>query len=165
MKIAVAYIRGPRGFKGELAAGLFRPGSGSIKPGMIVTISGDDKTRELEVEYVKKLRKGIGVKLIGIDDETEAELWRGAEISIELEKLEPLGAKEYYHFQIEGAEVKGIDGARIGEVVRVDSSAGNDILIVRTADNEIMIPFVREIVKSVDIDNRKIVVEAIEGLY
>jgi 16S rRNA processing protein RimM len=165
MKIAVAYIKGPRGYKGELAAGFYRRDSSSIKRDLVITISKDDESRDLKVDYVKKLRNGIGIKLIGIDDEAAAEYWRGGEISVELEKLESLSEKEYYHFQLEGADVQKTDGTRIGKVVRIDGSAGNDLLIVRSIDGEIMIPFVKEIVRSVDIDNKKIVVKEIEGLY
>ncbi|MEE9554108.1 MAG: ribosome maturation factor RimM [candidate division Zixibacteria bacterium] len=165
MKIAVAYIKGPRGFKGELTAALFRPSSGSVKRGLEITIQKDDRVADLKVEYVKSLRKGIGIKLVGIDDEQTALSWKGAEILIEADKLEPLEEKEFYHFQIEGAEVFEEDGKRVGIVTQVESTAGNALLIIDTGDDLIMVPFVKAIVKMLDIENKKIVIDKIEGLY
>ena len=165
MKIAVAYVRGPRGFKGELSATLYRQSSNSVRPGAEVTIIKGDRSRDLEVEYVKSLRKGIGLKLTEIDDQESAESWRGAEVLIELEKIEPLGEKEFYHFQLEGAEVFEEDGAKIGIVDWINDSAGNDLLIVRTENGEIIIPFVKAIIKSIDVATKKIIIRKIEGLY
>jgi len=165
MKIAVAYIRGPRGFKGELAAALFKPSSASLRPGLVVTILKGDKSSELEVEYIKSLRRGIGLKLIGIDDEETADGWRGAEILVEAENLEPLGEKEFYHFQLEGSEICEQDGTKLGVVERIDDTTGNALLTVKTDNGEILIPFVEAVVKSVDIEKKMIIIKKIEGLY
>ncbi len=165
MKIAVAYIRGLRGYKGELAAVLYRPSSESLKPGVKVTLQKDDRSGEYEVEEIKLLKNRVGVKLKGIEDEEAASSWRGGEILLEKENLAPLDKSEFYHFEIEGAEVFDTDGELIGTVTFVDSNAGNDILNVRTEKAEIMIPFVKAFVKSIDIESRRIVVEKIEDLF
>lgn len=165
MKITVAYIRGPRGFKGELTAALYRPSSQSLIPGLEVTIRKDDRVSDLKIEYVKLLRKGVGVKLAGVDNEEDALSWKGGEILVEAKELEPLDEKEFYHFQIEGAEVFEENGERVGIVREVDGSAGNTLLIVDTGNEEIMIPFVEAFVKSVDAENKKIMIRKIEGLY
>ena len=165
MKIAVSYIRGPRGFKGELTAILYRPSSRSLIPGLEVTIRKDERVSDLKIEYVKLLRKGVGVKLAGVDNEEDALSWKGGEILVEANELEPLDEKEFYHFQIEGAEVFEEDGERIGIVREVDGSSGNTLLIIARGNDEIMIPFVEAFVKSVDVENKKIMIRKIEGLY
>jgi len=165
MKIAVAYIRSPRGFKGELAASLYNPSSENLKPGGKITIKKGDRSNSLTVEYIKTLRKGIGIKLEGIDDEETAESWRGAEILMELDELEALDESEFYEFEIEGAEVFESEGGKLGIVDRIENSTGNSLLVVKGDSGEILIPFVAAIVKSVDIENKKIVIEKLEGLY
>lgn len=165
MKIAVAYIKGPRGFKGELAAVLYNPLSKSIKPGIELTLKKDDSSKNYTVEFTKLLRNRIGLKLEGIDNQETAESWKGAEILIEKDKLEPLTESEFYHFELEGMEVFDEEGMLIGTVNNVDSNTGNNILYVRTEDGEILIPFVNEIVKSINMDEKKIVVNKLEGLF
>ncbi len=165
MKIAVAYIRGPRGFKGELAAVLYNPLSENIKPGLELTLIKDERESNFTVEFTKQLRNRIGLKLKGIDDLETAKDWKGAEVLIEKDKLEPLAESEFYHFELEGMEVIDEDGMLIGKVINVDSNTGNNILYVKTKNGEALIPFVNEIVKSINKDEKKIVINKLEGLF
>ena len=61
-------------------------------------------------------------------------------------------------------EVFHKDGARIGIVASVLSTAGNDILVVKEAEKEFLIPAVKEIVDKVDFDTRRVIVDPPEGL-
>jgi len=164
MKVSVAYIKGPRGLKGELAAVLYNPSSRSLKPGLTVTLDKGEKAGDFDIEFTKQLRKRIGLKLKGIEDGKAAENWKGAEVLVEKDKLEPLNESEYYHFELEGMEVYDDNGALIGIVKLVDNHVGNAILYVDTDDGEVLIPFVREIVQTVDIAEKKIVIKRLEGL-
>ncbi len=165
MKVSVAYIKGPRGLKGELAAVLYRQSLESLKPGQEVVIQVKEKSRKCIVEYVKPLKNRIGLKLSGIDDEETASDWRQAEILVEKKELEPLGEYQYYHFDIEGARVYDEEDNLVGTVTNIDNAPGNDLLYVKTAEGEIMIPFVKAIVKTVDTENKRIVIKKINGLY
>lgn len=165
MKVSVAYIKGPRGLKGELAAVLYRQSSESLKPGQEVVIQVKEKSRKCIVEYAKPLKNRIGLKLSGIDDEETAFDWRQAEILVEKKELEPLGKYQYYHFDIEGAQVYDEEENLVGTVTNIDNAPGNDLLYVKTAEGEIMIPFVKAIVKTVDTENKRIVIKKINGLY
>ena len=165
MKITVAHIRGPRGFKGELAAVLYNPASGSLKGGLTVTLDKNGTTGRYEVEFTKQLKDRIGIKLKGIEDKETAELWKGAEIYVERDQLEPLEESEYYHFELEGMDVFDEAGNRVGTVKEVESGAGNDMLNVSGENGEILIPFVKALVTSVDLNNKRIVVSKIEGLF
>ena len=44
------------------------------------------------------------------------------------------------------------------------STAGNDILVVKEAEKEFLIPAVKEIVDKVDFDSRSVIVDPPEGL-
>lgn len=164
MKISVAYITKPRGLRGELAAVLYRPSSGSLKSGLRITLEKEDNRQDFEIEFIKSLRGRIGLKLKGIDSQEEAANWIGAEVLLDREKLDPLDDDEFYHFQIEGAEVYDQEGGFVGIVRQLAEIPGNDIMIVETDDREVMIPFVEAIVKSVDVEKKRIVISAMEGL-
>lgn len=165
MKITVAYIKGPRGFRGELAAVLYKPLSKSLHSGLEVSLDKGDMTGSFGVEYIKQLKNRIGLKLKGIEDLETAEKWKGAEVYVEKDLLQPLADSEYYHFELEGALVFDEAEGLIGTVIHVESGAGNDILNISGEKGEILIPFVKAIIASVDIENKKIVVRNIEGLY
>ena len=165
MKISVAIVQKPRGFKGELAVIPYKDDTESLKKGASVTLQKKDSTRDTTIMAVVFLRGRISLKLDGIDSEEAAEDWRGAEIMMELDSLPKLGKGEYYNFQIEGCEVYEEDGKLIGKVKAVDSYAANDILMVDGELGEILIPMIKTIIKSIDIENKKIIIEKLEGLY
>lgn len=148
-----------------MAAVLYNPLSGSLRTGLKVMLEKKDATGIYEVEYIKQLKDRIGLKLKGIEDQETAERWKGAEVYLEKDQLKPLDESEYYHFELEGAQVLDETGGLIGTVNHVESGAGNDILNISGEKGEILIPFVKAIIASVDIENKKIVVRNIEGLY
>ena len=164
MKISVAYIKGPRGFKGELAAVLYNPASKSIRAGLEITLQKGEKSGLFVVEFTKSLKNRIGLKLKGIEDNVSAEYWKGAEVLVDKDKLEPLEESEYYHFEIEGAEVYDEKGKLLGTVNHVDSNAGNSILYIDTGHEEILIPFVKAFVDSIDVDKKTIKMKNLDGL-
>ena len=53
----------------------------------------------------------------------------------------------------------------IGELTDIINNGAHDILVIKSSNNDrIMVPFVDEYVKKVDLDNKKIMIETIEGL-
>jgi 16S rRNA processing protein RimM len=165
MKVAVAHIKGPRGFKGELAATLYKPGTETLRTGLEVTLQKRDITQECVIESIKQLRGRVALKFTGIENDRAAAQWQGGDVLVEKESLAALDEGEFYHFEIEGAEVVEESGAYVGTVSGIDEIAANNILRVQTENGEILIPFVKAIVKSVDIKARKIVISKVEGLY
>ncbi len=165
MKIAVAYIKGPRGFKGELAAVLYNADSQSIHQGAKVLMAKGENSLSATVEYVKLLKGRIAVKFIGIDDEDNAKRWKGAEVFVEKDDLPPLAENEFYHYELEGAEVSDENGNIVGTVERIDQIAANDMLNIKNGDKTIMVPFVKSIIKTIDLEAKKIVISKIDGLY
>jgi len=165
MKIGVAYIKGPRGFRGEMAAMLYKPSSTSLRPGVEVTLHNKDRSQVFKVQFVKALKNRVGLKLKGIEDEETAKSWQGSEVLVEQENLEPLASSEFYHYQIRGLNVYDEEDELIGKVKYVESNAGNDLLFLTSEKGEIIIPFVKAFVKSIELDKKKIVVRKIDGLF
>jgi 16S rRNA processing protein RimM len=97
----------------------------------------------------------------GID---EAERLSGCELRVPEDALMPLGPGEFYHHQLVGCAVETVDGARIGEVTRVERAAGGSCLIVEGTEGEIMIPLAVSICVGVDIAARMIRVDPPDGL-
>jgi 16S rRNA processing protein RimM len=104
------------------------------------------------------------LKLKGIENGEAAENWKGAEVLVEKDKLEPLDESEFYHFELEGAEVYGDDGDYIGKIKYVDDNVGNAVVYIDSDKGELLIPFVKEIVQTVDIKKKKVVIKMLEGL-
>ncbi len=161
----MARVIRPRGFRGELAVVPYRENSKSLKAGLEVTLQKDNLVQKFVIESVKELRDRYAVKLRGIDDEESAIAWSGGDVLVELEELVPLDNDEYYNFQLEGADVFEENGEHLGKVREISNLAANGILVVDGDREEILIPAIKQVIVSVDVENKKIVIRKIEGLY
>ena len=76
----------------------------------------------------------------------------------------PLPEGQYYHHQIIGLQVRTTQGESLGSVTEILTGKSNDNYIVQGAKGEILIPAIEDVVKSVDLEQGCITIEAIEGL-
>ena len=116
------------------------------------------------VESYRSTGRVVLLKVSGIEDRDAAETFRNATVSIRREEAPPLDADEYYAYELVGAEVVTTDGRSVGRVVAVQEFPANDALVVKSDAREILIPAVQAVVRKVDVQNRLITIEAVEGL-
>jgi 16S rRNA processing protein RimM len=67
-------------------------------------------------------------------------------------------ADEYHVLQLVGCQVILESGEVFGEVTDVINLPGQDLLAIKTDEGEQLIPFVHQLVPTVDITNKKITV-------
>ena len=100
------------------------------------------------------------IKFAGCSNMDCAEKLRGGELRVHHQELVKLPKGRYYVHDIIGMKVVTEDGVDLGEVTEVLTSAGNDVYVTK----KMLIPAVREFVKEVDTEGRKIVVSRLEAL-
>ncbi|WP_157427821.1 ribosome maturation factor RimM [Agromyces salentinus] len=100
----------------------------------------------------------------GVDDRTAAEGLLKAILWVENVDQEESEPDAWYDHQLVGLAVVR-DGEKVGEVVRVDHFPAQDLLIVRAADREVMVPFVQAIVPEVDLAAGTVRVTPPAGLF
>ena len=71
---------------------------------------------------------------------------------------------EYHVQQLVGLEVVDTSGNAFGELADVLNLPGQDVLAINTPNGEVLIPFVKEFVPTIDLENRKITIAPPEGL-
>lgn len=97
--------------------------------------------------------------LPGVEDRDAAQALIGAEIHVSRGVLPPPGPGEYYWVDLEGFSVMTVAGALLGAVSHLFSTGVNDVLVVQ-GERERLIPFLDgDVVKSVDFDARRIIVD------
>ena len=99
-----------------------------------------------------------------MDSRVAAERLTGAYINIEREECQELPENTYYAFELVGLEVITTDGRRLGVLEEVLEYPANDVYVVMDGPKEYLIPAVAEIIKKVDIKNRVMKIEPMEGL-
>jgi len=75
-----------------------------------------------------------------------------------------LRENEFYHRQIIGLVAITSEGREIGKVVEIMETGSNDVYVVRGQGKEYLIPAVKDVISSVDLDSGTITIIPIEGL-
>ncbi len=88
----------------------------------------------------------------------------GLECFLPEDEFGRLEEDEYYLHQIIGCSVVTLEGKEIGTAADILEYPGNEILVVERDEQEILIPFNREICREINLNKRKIRVDPPEGL-
>lgn len=120
----------------------------------------------LTVQAVRRHGERLVVRFEGIADRSAAESLRGAVLTVDLSELPPTAdPEEFYDHQLVGLTVVLVDGGLIGTVADVLHGPGGDLLVVaREGAGDALVPFVHQIVPTVDVAAGRIVVDPPEGL-
>jgi 16S rRNA processing protein RimM len=102
----------------------------------------------------------------GVVDRTAAESLRGTVLLVDVDPDERTDdPDEFSDHQLEGLDVVTVDGKAVGRLEEVLHPSAQDLLVVRRPDGtEALIPFVRELVPTVDLAARRVVVDPVPGL-
>ena len=92
------------------------------------------------------------LKLAGFGDPETVARYRNWLVSVPEDQLLPLEPDEYWHFQLEGLEVRDESGTVLGRLEEVLPTAGHDLYVVRSPEAEILIPAVAEFILSVQLE-------------
>ncbi|CAG0959763.1 Ribosome maturation factor RimM [Rhodocyclaceae bacterium] len=103
--------------------------------------------------------KGVVAKFEGVDDRSAAEQLDGLYVAAPRDALPQTAKDEYYWGDLVGLEVVNVEGAALGTVASLVETGANAVLVVRDGDSERLLPFIAQVVKGVDMAERRIRVE------
>ena len=117
---------------------------------------------------VAALRWHAGTLLVrfdGVTDRTGAEALRGEEVWARVPAGEaPAADGEFYDRQLFGVQVRDAAGEPVGTIGEVLHLPAQDVLVVRTASGDRLVPFVTELVPVVDLAAGFVQVADVRGL-
>lgn len=167
MLVAIGKVRSVHGLKGFVKAEAYTGSDRTLRHQDEIFLGASDKScRPYKVEGLKGATGDVVlIKFEGVETPDDAASLKGYLIFIEQAMLPQLPEGSYYSFMLEGMEVETTDGKRLGKVSKVDHYPASDILTVSCEDgSEVLIPAVKDIVRSVDMKASKITVEDRKGL-
>lgn len=161
----VGTIVGTFGNKGDIKiTPLINPPDYLLEADSIFIENEDNKKQKFKVLKAKKHKNVYLFTLEGIDDMNVAENLSGLQVYIPSLEFKELQKNEYYYHELEGLTVYSDSGDLIGKVDHI-MKGGNDILVIKDDEGkEIMIPFVDKLVPEVNLKEKTITVNLIEGL-
>ena len=118
------------------------------------------------IESVRYHKQFVLLKLKGIDNMTDGELFKGGLIKIERKDSLPLKEDEYYISDLFDLEVYTEEGRHLGKIKDVIYTGSNDVYVVERIDGntDLLLPAIKQVVKSGQIEEKKTIVQLVEGL-
>lgn len=118
------------------------------------------------IETVRYHKDLVLLKFKDFSNINEVLPYKGEYLYIDAEDRVALSEDQFFLSDIIGAVVYTKEDRKVGRVCQIIQSAGNDVYVIQDDQKkrEYMIPAVKEFVISVDIDNKRIIIDPIEGM-
>lgn len=130
-----------------------------------VYIKTKKQETELEIEEVKYQKNMVLAKFKGIETVEQAELLRNAYVEIDRKDAIPLEEGQYFIADLLGLEVFLDTGEKLGILDDIFNTGSNDIYVVKNElGKQFLLPYIDDVIKNIDIENKRITVHLIEGL-
>jgi len=160
--VAVGRIAKAHGVRGELTVVVLSEVPERFDPGAVVWL---EDGRSLTVAASRPYGDKLLVTFREVRDRNQAESLQTALLVVPESSSPPLSEGSWWDHQINGCAVVTDTGRELGTVSEVIHTAANDVWsVVDEAGGETLIPVLKDVLVSVDVDAKRIVVREIEGL-
>lgn len=168
MFVTIGMIKSSHGLRGEIKVSpeSDHPDRLATLPQMMVFVQKGTVRQPYRVTGASVQQAYWRLKLQGVDTREQAEALIGGELQISRDKVLPLPKGNYYVFELLGLSVVTVQGEALGEIVEVLQPGANDVYVVRgEQEQELLIPAIKQVVKSIDLEARRMVVDPLPGLF
>ncbi|MGM0873644.1 MAG: ribosome maturation factor RimM [Bacillota bacterium] len=101
----------------------------------------------------------------GMHSIQDVEQFKGSFLKIDEDQLSELDEGEYYFHEIIGCHMYTDQGEEIGTIREILATGANDVWIVkRKVGKDLLVPYIEDIVKEIDIEEKKVIITPMEGL-
>lgn len=130
-----------------------------------VYVKNKSGKKEYKIEEVKYHKQMVLIKFEGINNPEDANLLRESYLMVDREKEKPLEEGTYYIVDLIGIEVYTDEGELLGTLKDIFNTGSNDIYEVKDElGKQILLPAISDVIKEIDMENRKIIVHLLKGL-
>ncbi len=113
----------------------------------------------------KFFKNMVILKFQGYDNPDAVEGFRQCPIMVTRENAVPLEKDECFITDIIQSEILDENGKKLGVLTDVLTTNANDVYVVKKPDGkELLLPVIKQVVKKIDVVNKKITVRLMEGL-
>ena len=163
--IEIGQIVNTNGLKGVVKVNPFTDDISKFEDLKYVYIQLKNELKKVKIEQVRYNKNQVLLKLEGIDSIEEAEKYRNFYLKTEKESQEALGEDTYYIVDLIGLDVYSDKNEYLGKIEDVFPTGSNDVYVVKdNLGKQILIPAIADVVKEVDLKNKKMTINLIPGL-
>lgn len=121
--------------------------------------------KEYEIEELKYHKDMVLIKFKGIDKVEEAEILRNSYLKVNRKDEPKLEEGTYYIVDLIGLDVYSDEGKLLGKLNDIFNYGSSDIYEVKNElGKQLLLPAISDVIKEINLQERKIVVHILEGL-
>jgi 16S rRNA processing protein RimM len=159
----IGHISNTHGLKGEVKVRPFTAKMKDYEKLKNILIDFNGNLKEYTIESVRYQKDVVLLKLKGIDIIEDAEKIKGKYIKIPREFAKELEEDEYFIADLIGCEV--YQDELIGVVEDIFTAGASDVYVIKRKNKkDLLLPALADVIKKVDVENKKIYVEVPRGL-
>lgn len=162
--VVVGRLGRPHGLRGELAVSVRTDAPEErFAVGTEFTVAAG---RRLTVAGTRWHSGTLMLRFDGVSDRDAAAELTGTTLTVDVAALAPLNDPDEFHdHELVGLRAELADGSDVGEVREVLHGPGGDLLVIsRESRTDALVPFVHQIVPTIDLAGARIVLTPPEGL-
>lgn len=159
MQLTAAIVGPAHGLRGEVILDVRSDDPEVLAPGASLEIAG--RGAALTVRSVRVHKDRVLASFEECASREDAEALRGARLLVE----EHEEADAWYPHQLKGLAARTPGGEDLGTVTGLTPGAAQDLLLVKTPAGTVMVPFVTQLVPTVDVEGGVVIIDAPPGLF
>lgn len=160
--INIGIITNTHGIKGELKIKPLTDNKERYKYLEYFYIENNNEKIFIEKVWFKK--DLVVVKLKDYNNINDVLHFKSKYVSITSDMLVKLPDDSYFIFDLIDITVYTKNGKELGKIKEVLQPGGNDVYVIKDNKREILIPAVKEIIIEVNIPDKKMIIDPIEGM-
>jgi 16S rRNA processing protein rimM len=159
MQLTAAIVGPAHGLRGEVILDVRSDDPEVLAPGASLEIAG--RGAALTVRSVRVHKDRVLASFEECASREDAEALRGARLLVEEHEEEDA----WYPHQLKGLAARTPAGEDLGTVTGLTPGAAQDLLLVKTPAGTVMVPFVTQLVPTVDVEGGVVIIDAPPGLF
>jgi 16S rRNA processing protein RimM len=163
--VAVGRITRSVGLKGEMSLAMLTDTPERFAKLKKVWVGADERqVVRHTVLSVRVTRSAVVLKLQGIESRSAADERRGQFVFVSEDETIPPKKGSFFIHDLVGMNVVTESGEEVGTVQEVMQLPAHDVWVVAAGGKEVLLPAVKEVIRSVDVQRRVVVIRPLEGL-
>ena len=156
--IFIGVVGNAKGLKGNVQINYFAKDLSKFKSYKYLYVG--EKKEKLKIQKHFISGDNFSLKFFDINSREEAESLKNKDVFIESNQLKKLDDESWYHSEIIGLSVETMKGNLVGEVKAIYNFGAGDIIEIKLISGKIeMIPFTKDFVQDIKINNKLIIKE------
>ncbi len=134
----------------------------------LLAVSDNGKQIPLEIAHLdfQPHKNMVHIQFVGYEHVDKAASLANYYLKISKDEVPQLPEGSYYHYEIVGLKVFLLNGKYLGKVKSILETGANDVYLLEDTDskNPVLIPALKSVVKSIDLQGKKMLIDPPAGL-